>query len=819
MTKTISLDGEWQLRWFDGQRGDSARRMIGGRVDLSRAWPSRVPGSVHETLMDQGVIAEPCLGLNVLSCRWVEEMIWIYRRVFQAQKLRKGERAWLVFERLDLAATIYLNGKQAGQHANAFYPCRVEVTDRLRAGLNTVVVEVESGLYHAMNKSAADLSVGLDHQLTKRPWLRQTQSEHGWDWSPRLLNVGLTGHVRLEIASGARWDNCVVLTEVDDELKSGTVTARVFVEGLARRPRRTELTVRVGGVVETATVTIQPGWNTFTLAVEIPRPKLWWPVGHGAQPRYIARVELKGIGRALKKVGFRRVRINQERHSESGHYFVVEVNGKPVFCKGANLVPSDLILSRIGRSRYVTLVDRALEQHFNMLRVWGGGVYEADDFYDLCDERGMLVWQEFVFACAKYPTTDGEFMADVKREAMHQIRRLAHHPSLVIWCGNNEMEWFNWMPHYTKGAQMPDHGLFHLALPRLLQEEDPTRYYQPSSPYSPGVVNPNADDRGDQHPWGVGFGETDFRKYRQMTCRFPNEGGILGPTSLPTVRACAERIGSFAWELHDNGVSYWDLGPLYAPDQMITQWTGRTIREMGLDDYVYWGGLVQGAGLSEYVKNFRRRMFDSASAIFWMYNDVWPATRSWTTVDHQLRRTPAFWPVKRAMAPVIVVVTRQHNRVKIYGVNDGAELKATLRYGLLKLVGEYPVDETRSVTLAGNASTVLAEFDAREWDRLGVTTHVAFALLSVGGTDVARDTLILPLYREMKWPPARITVRHKDGKAVIASRTFAFRVCLDLDGDRSLPDNFFDVYPGIPTVLDWPSELGEVRVLRVGNGM
>jgi len=186
------------------------------------------------------------------------------------------------------------------------------------------------------------------------------------------------------------------------------------------------------------------------------------------------------------------------------------------------------------------LDDLAIEANFNLLRVWGGGLYESDDFYDLCDERGILVWQEFIFACGRYPGTDLEFVASVESEATFQIRRLASHPSLVIWCGNNEMQWiYTVKESLKKGVVLSDYGLFHLVLPRILAEEDPGRYYHPSSPFSPDIAkNPNDDESGDQHPWSIGFGENDFRKYRQMICRFPNEGGILGPTSLPTMLAC-----------------------------------------------------------------------------------------------------------------------------------------------------------------------------------------------------------------------------------------------------------------------------------------
>ena len=824
--KRIDLGGIWHLRWNDGERGERLERILAGDVEWDRGWEAIVPGSVHETLLEHGVIPEPNAGTNVLACRWVEETIWYYRREFAAPQPSKGERCWIIFECLDLAARIFLNGRELGSHRNAFYPCKVEATEALWEGVNELVVEVESGLFSAMHRSADGLGVKVNHQLTKMPWLRKAQSQHGWDWAPRLLNVGIPGSVSLEQTGVCRWDHMVVLADLSKDLKTGHVTARVFAENFGNEPCDVELTATVEGhVPQSLATSLAPGMNHLEINLEIHNPELWGPVGHGKQKRYEVTAALRTanetLGTACHKIGFRHVRVNQEAHPSGGRYFLVEINGKPVFCKGGNYVPQDLILSRVDRNRHSQLIDLALEANCNFLRVWGGGVYESDDFYDLCDEKGILVWQDFVFACCKYPAADEDFLADVRREATHQIRRLAHHPSLVIWCGNNEMEWGAWDWGYEKGVAHPDYAIFHLELPRLLNVEDPARFYQPSSPFSPDHRPPNEDCSGDQHPWSIGFGDNDFRKFRNMTCRFPNEGGILGPTSLPTLRTSlagsVEKTGGFAWELHDSALSAWSGIPPYSPDKMLADWLGRSLHDMSLEDYVYWAGVLQGAGLAEYIKNFRRRMFNSAAAVFWMLNDVWPCTRSWTILDYQGRRTPAFWPVRRAFAPLIVVVTREDDFVRIYGVNDGAERDAELRYGIMNLEGAYPFDESLPVTLAANSSTLLVEFSAALWDQLGVESHVAFAIVSECGYELSRDTLILPLYREMTWPAAEVNVEWADGTARFSSATFAWRVCLDLDGDQPLPDNFFDIYPGIPTVLQWPESMGRPAILQTGN--
>ena len=725
MTEVIDLNGVWQLGWFDGNRGAGAR-LVAQAVEPNRFLEAQVPGEIHLDLMRSDLLADPNLGLNCYAARWVEETIWYYRRSFSAPALAAGEHAWLNFSGLDLAAVIYLNGKEIARHNNSFYPCRVDVTGQLLPGENILTVQVESGVFWAADRPGKGYSMAPDSELKKRNWLRKSQSSFGWDWSTQLLNVGITGPVSLEISTLARLDSLVVLSQVSDDLMEGTLTARVFVEGLAETAQPGELVVSVDGEMEHVfPVEVQPGLSTLEAAVKIQQPRLWWPVGHGDQPLYtvqaVLRVNGVEMGSADRKTGLRHVRVNQSPHPQSGSYFIFEINDKPIFVKGGNFVPADMIVARTDRARYETLIDRALEANFNMLRIWGGGLYESDDFYEICDERGILVWQEFIFACAKYPAFDEQFLADVKREATYQVRRLAHHPALIVWCGNNEMEWGNYHWGYEKGVAHPDYAIFHLVLPVILKKEDGTRYYQPSSPFSPDHESPNRDDMGDQHPWSVGFGDTDFRKYREMTCRFPNEGGILGPTALPTVRACLppgqEQPGSFAWQVHDNGIAFW--GGFTYPDDMLTQWLGKSIDAMSIEDYVYWGGVVQGEGLSEYIRNFRRRMFSSSSAIFWMYNDCWPATRSWTIVDYYLRRTPAFYPVRRAFQPLTAAIAVEDGCVRVFGVNEGETWQGELQYGLFALDGAYPVDQRKAVTLPANTSTLIAEFDEAEWHAPG----------------------------------------------------------------------------------------------------
>lgn len=830
MLHTQSLNGAWRVRPCDGERG-RLEHGTGDTVDEVRYLDAQVPGEIHLDLVRAGLIREPAEGMNHLAARWVEECYWSYRREFAASAAaQKAKRAWLVFDQLDLAATVMLNGAEIARHCNVFYPCRVEVTGKLRATGNVLAVHVEGGLMWAGNKSieAYGAANRFDWNLHKRVWLRKPQCQFGWDWSTRLVNVGITGGVRLEWTHDAvRLDRVMPLAALDEDLKTGTVRARFAVENLTDEEQTVTLEAAIPELKAAvrATAVIKPGQQVAECVLPVRSPQLWWPAGQGEQKRYDFHAVLKQgkttLAESAAKLGFRHVRVNQDAHPDGGRYCHFIINGRPIFGKGGNFVPADMIFSRVDRAHDAVLIDRALEANFNFLRIWGGGQYESDDFYDLCDEKGVLVWQEFIFACAKYPVTDLAFYQDVLREARHNVRRLAGHPSLVAWCGNNEMEWGAWDWGFDhSGAVMSDYGLFHLALPRLLREEDPTVYYQPSSPFSPDGAHPNADHVGDQHPWSIGFADTDFRKYRAMTCRFPNEGGILGPTALPTMQACLvdgmRHVQSLAWQQHDNSVDSWF--PHSSPDAMIRDWLGREPREMSIADFTYWSGLLQGEGLREYCENFRRRMFSSGCAIFWMYNDCWPATRSWTIVDYYRRRTPAFWPVRRALQPVQVMVALEDDgRVTVTGVNDTPEaVRGTLRFGVFRLDGaRWPVDRRAAVELPPNSATMLAEFPAAKWTAREAS--FAFAMLEDdAGKLLARGRLFTERFKDTAWPKAKVTVKLEDGHAVFRSPTFAWGVCLDLDGETPLADNFFDLWPGIAYRLPWAGRRPP-KILKVAN--
>jgi Beta-galactosidase/beta-glucuronidase len=800
----IPLDGEWRLKYSTGQRGGYFNWP--NKQQFLRDYPAQVPGTVQQAM--EGIVGETTLGRNSLSARWIEEMAWNYTRTFTLTEAESKLRARAVFEGLDLTAAVYINGQKAGWHNNFYTPCRLDITNLVHAGENTVTVVIDSGLFYGGKKSIEGLcgEGEIGNQLTHRMWLRKPQSSFEWDWSPRLINVGIYKTCRVELTGGIFADETALFAVPSDDYTQGNLRVRQFITASAADTEYT-VTARVVETGDTATFTGKApvGQSAAELNLNVKQPKLWYPVNYGEQALYTIEltVSQEGCGDIviIKKTGFRKVVIDQSKHPEGGNYFNLIVNGVKVFAKGGNMIPADIIFSRLTRDVYKTLIDRAVEANFSMLRVWGGGIYETDDFYELCDERGIMVWQDFINACASYPGYDDEYYQNYRGEVTYSIRRLSRFPSLVIYAGNNELIW---LTAGYGGKHYPDAQLYHWLIPKILRAEGEERYYQPSSPYSFDSTDDNSDIVGDQHPWFIGFSDRDYYKYRTKVSRFPNEGGMLGPTSLPNMNACfsegQDYMHSFDWELHDNSISH---NETCSPDLMLSERLNLSTDGMSVRDYTYYGGFCHGEALTEYILNFRRRMYNTSSAIFWMYNDCWPATRSWTIVDYLRNRTPAFCPVKRAFAPVTVDIVRDGGEFVVYGISERLyEVKAELEYGAFSTDGKYQTQKL-SVTLAPNISTPLARFNTPDG-------YIPYSILAAEGEPVARRHFIEKPYNELGLIRGEIKIERIGTKAVYTAEKFTLGVCIDLDGDTPIGDNFFDLFPGKPYEVELAGKSGDV---------
>ncbi|HUU28694.1 MAG TPA: hypothetical protein VM123_12860 [archaeon] len=832
--KSLDLSGVWYVTWTDGShsaQGIDVFSRMEPAADPDRYIKLPVPMELHLALQEKGLVEDPNIGINSLKARWVCKQYWQYFTTFTPPTEALSKKAWLVFDQLDINATILLNGEGIGSHVNAHLPCRLEVTGKLKPGDNKLAVAIESGLYYVADLPGREYTDGLGTILNKRHWLRKPQYQFSWDWNPRLINVGITGPVRLEWGDKVRPDQVAVLTAPAKDFSRARVTVRAFLEGLgAEKEAVLHARVRETGEEVSRPVKLAPGLALYEAELTMNRPKLWWPAGHGEQALYNLDLEVIIAGQVVestsRRFGVREVKINRSPHPVEGEYFIIEVNGQPVFCKGGNWVPPDMIYSSVDRERLQKLVQLALKANFNFLRIWGGGTWAGHDLLELCDEAGILVWHDFLFCVARFPGDDPEFLAEAKREITWGVREFACHPSLAVWCGNNELEWGAWDWGYAeRGKSLPDYAIYHHVMPVIMREEDPLRPFWPSSPYSPNHIHPNSPVIGDQHPWTVTLGEhgPDFWAYRAFVDRFPNEGGVLGASSPETLRQFLPEgqryVRSFAWEHHDNGANFWraDTPITY---RLVDYWLGKNYKEMEFDDYVFASALLQAEGLTEYITNYRRRMFSSSSAIFWMYNDSWPVTHGWTIVDYYLRKKLSYHPVRRAFSPVTVVVADEGEKITVFGVNDShRDWKGTLRYGIFGFSGGLPVDQTKQVRLPANKSTALAVLSRAQWEKLGFASNGAFAVLMEKRTAIAQHKLLLEPFKNLTFAKPEIKINRGGDKITLTSPVFVWGACLDLDGEENVADNCFDLIPGIPYPVKW-HEGKELPVIKMtGNDL
>ncbi len=798
--KSISLDGSWDLTQTTGQRRFAKCKAV-------------VPGTVQQAL--EHISGDPAYGNNVLAGRWIEEQLWYYQREFTLSTADMNKKLRIVFLGLDLTANIYINENHAGSHNNFYVPCGLNITPFVHEGVNTIRVEIESGINYSTKKDTAGLYPEpweFGYHLHNRAWLRKPQCSFEWDWSPRCINVGIYKSCFIEISDGIFPLETSVYTEVNDDYTEGTVTVRQYLQNyFESRPYKISVTIKETGAAATLDGIAPKGESYLTAVLKVQTPLLWNPINYGAQNRYTIEFIITDTETGnetaciIKKTAFRKVVINQETHPVAGRYFIVNINGNNVFAKGGNMVPADLIFSRLTRDVYETITDRALEANCNALRVWGGGIYETDDFYDLCDAKGILVWQDCINACGAYPAAEIEFFENYKSEIIHNVRRLSPYASLIIWTGNNEIDWqARALLGHDKLKKYPDAQLYYVLIPMILRQEGDKRYYQPSSPFSPDNSDPNNNLIGDQHPWDIGFTDKDYYKYRSYDCRFPNEGGVLGSTSYLNTMACLEKdeefVGSFSWELHNNTIAINN-----PQDKLVIEKFGVDLTNASIKDYIYYAGFGQGEGLTEYILNFRRRMYDSASAIFWMYNDTWPATNSWTIVDYMRLRTPSFYPVKRAFAPVAVNIVRTSKGFDIYVINERLyPVHSSLEYGVIR-DNKYTLTETIEATLNSNNSAVIAHIAAEQCESDGIP----YAILKPDGEPASYRRLIEKSMTPAPFDLSEINVEYEGDTAVYKSKRLILGVCIDLDGS-CLSDNFFDLYPGKPYCIKLNNSSGKV---------
>ncbi|KAL4907708.1 hypothetical protein BDW74DRAFT_148005 [Aspergillus multicolor] len=636
---------------------------------------STVPSVVQQDLQANGKLKDPFIGFNELSARWVNEKSWTYRNVFQKPTVPAGSLIFIAFDGLDTLAKVKLDGHVILESDNMFLAHRVDVTEALETeGDHTLEIEFDCALLRAreLKKQYPDHEwVGFNGDPARLS-VRKAQYHWGWDWGPVLMTAGIWKEVRLEVYS-ARLSDLWTEVDLDNDHSKARINATAEVETSDTNNSYTAtFTLGLQGrEIATETVSFESNVAKTTFAVQ--DPSLWWPNGYGDQTLYEISVSLRRdeeqVHQLAKKFGIRTAEVIQQP-DKHGKSFFFRINGVDIFCGGSCWIPADSLLTNITSDRYRKWIELMAVGHQVMIRVWGGGIYEDESFYQACDEVGIMVWQDFMFGCGNYPTWP-ELLESIEKEAEYNLRRLRHHPSIVIWVGNNEdyqvqeqrgltYNYEDKDPDSWLKTDFPARYIYEHLLPRAVKKIIPSIYYHPGSPWGDGKITSDPTV-GDMHQWNVWHGTQEkYQIFDTLGGRFNSEFGMEAFPHIATIDHFVENEAdkypqSHVLDFHNKADGHERRIATYLVENLRTA--------TDLETYVYLTQVVQAETMMFGYRGWRRQWGDErhcGGALLWQLNDCWP-TISWAIVDYFLRPKPAFYAVGRVLRPVAIGVRREHH--------------------------------------------------------------------------------------------------------------------------------------------------------------
>jgi beta-mannosidase len=790
----------------------STRATDYGRVmDSADGWiEATVPGDVHVDLIAAGKIPEPLVGLNSIQCEWIEERSWWYKRTFATEsEWLAADVVELELNGLDCMADVFLNGSYLGRHPSAFRPFICDVKELLRLEEeNVLVVRLTSGLEHLSQGEISDVSPWVSGERVgrrgdkRRVYIRKPQYSWGWDWNPRVPTCGITGNVVIRSLKTAVIRDVYATTRREEGV---CIDLQVTLEsldwiGTADGEITVKITDEDGNSFEsTKDVFLRSGLNFVPFTIELDRPRLWWPNGMGEQHLYTIEVKADVEGEDIVypsfRYGARTVELDQAPLNQEERLFAIVINGVRVYCRGGNWVPADSIYGRASDERYRYLVKEAVEANFTMLRVWGGGLYEKDVFYESCDQEGILVWQDFMFACAAYPDHLEWFADEVRKEAECQVTRLRNHACVALWSGSNENNWGfrDWWNEETKGGART----YNKILPSIIQAKSPHIPYWNGSPY--GGDDPNSAKIGNRHHWHDCMMNEDMEKritpeeYDKVDPKFISEYGYIGPCGLETTLRYLDgepldRQGE-AWQHHNN---------TFEKDTVVAgiQKHYADLDDMEIEDYLFYAGLCQGMMYEYSLDSFRSRL-NNSGGLFWMYNDCWGEV-GWTIIDYYLKRKISYNFVCRANAPRRLILRERDGEVQVTLANDTPQaISGTLEYGYMAFDGSEKELSTVEFTVGPFARHIIHSFSKGNKDlTLGclmarVRDH-AEILPAVFRAGVFRDLHLVAPNLEV----TSFTQKNEETVFTVKAAAYAHAVHFNLPEGAKLSDEYFDLLPG-----------------------
>lgn len=821
-----------------------------GQARLTKRYPAAVPGVVHTDLMANGVIEDPFFGLNERGVQWVDKEDWIYETEFAPDaELMNQDNIEIVFDGLDTYADVFLNDSLVIAADNMFRTWKADIKPLLKPDGNNLKVYFHSPVkvdmpkwealpnqYRASNDQSENGGV-MDRKLSV--FARKAGYHYGWDWGPRLVTSGIWRDVYLSGWSGARINN-IYVRQHDVTSKSASVKNEVEIES-DRLLKGVVVTVSdkvTGRILGSRKCDLYPGLNNVSVDFVIKNPRLWWCHNLGNPSLYTFTTKVKcPDGNILshdERVGLREVKIVTDADADGTMQFYFVLNGVPVFAKGSNYIPQDNFLPRVTPERYRQTVSDAVEANMNMLRIWGGGIYENDLFYDLCDEMGIMVWQDFMFACSMYPAT-GQWLENVKMEARDNLVRLRNHPSIVIWCGGNECldAWYNWGwkaghekidPQQAARIEEEMHTQYFEALPQMIKAYAPDSFYWTNSPFS-GECKGSDGINGDRHYYGVWQRKHPISQYNNEKSHFFSEYGVQSFPQYETILKYAPDTDSHRL---DSDVIMWHQRGGENANSLIAWYLENEYHNPeDFKDMLYVNQLFQADAMRTAIEAHRRDMPHCMGSLLWQHDDCWPVA-SWSTRDYYGNWKGAHYAVKKAFDNVIASAVVSDTTLDISVVSDLVkDSKGILTITSYTCDGEKIFEKNRDLTIAANSASTVWNLPL-DHVAMGRDPESVIINVRIEGKDFAHDgNYYLCRQKGLKLLPSQISMKtdKTDGGYMVELKSdhFVRGVWLYSDdkdnADCFITDNCFDLLPGKPKkiFIKTSSEIHEIKIQTLND--